>query len=366
MPTSSDTDPQRSRRLARLMRWRLRRSRHRARVRLLVARPHVSAARTIALRAGLVLALFALAMLVFWIDRDGLRDTVDGAVSFLDVVYFTMVTVTTVGYGDIVPISDRARIVDGLFVTPIRIFIWFIFLGTAYQMVVQRWFEERQLRKFEQSLKDHIVLFGFGHSGRIAALELVEKGNAPHKIVVIDTSEAAAQAAAEAGFLAMVGDAASEGVQRQAAVPEARAIIVCLRRDDTGVLAVLTARDLAPKARIIASCREAENAKLLRRSGADVIVSSARVGGYLMADAVDSAYTVALINDILTERGRVRLSERNPLPGEIGRGPRELDCLVIGLEREGKRIGFWDAEGITLEPDDLLLVIEANAPAARG
>ena len=156
----------------------------------------------------------------------------------------------------------------------------------------------------------------------------------------------------------------AEGIQRQAGVPEARAVIVSLRRDDTGVLTVLTARNLAPKARIIASCREGENAKLLQRSGADVIVSAATVGGYLMADAVDSAYTVALINDMLTERGRVRLSERTPLPEEVGKGPRELECLVIGLEREGQRIGFWDAEGLTLRPDDLLLVIEPNTPAA--
>jgi len=311
-----------SRRLARLVRWRLRHSRRRAQVRLLLARPHVSAARTIALRGALVLGLFAAVLVVFWLDRDGLKDAADGAVSFLDVVYFTMVTVTTVGYGDIVPVSGRARIVDALFVTPIRIFIWFIFLGTAYQMVVQRWFEERRLRKLEQSLKDHVVLCGFGHSGRIAALELIEKGHEPDKVVVIDSSEAAAQSAAEAGFLALVGDAASEGIQRQAGVPEARAVIVSVRRDDTGVLIVLTARDLAPKARIIASCREAENAKLLKRSGADVIVSAATVGGYLMADAVDSAYTVALVNDMLTERGRVRLSERSPLPEEIGRRPR--------------------------------------------
>lgn len=356
----SDTDhAERAHRRARLIRWRLRRTGRRAQVRLLASRPHISAARTLAFRLALVLALFGAALLIFWLDRDGLRDAADDQVSFQDVVYFTIVTVTTVGYGDIVPVSGRARMVDALFVTPIRIFIWFTFLGTAYQMVVQRWLEERRLRNFAKSLQGHVVLCGFGHSGRIAALELVEKGHTPERLVVIDSSEAAAQAAAEAGFLALVGDAASESMLRQAAVPEARAVIVSLRRDDTGVLTVLTARDLAPKARIIVSCREAENARLLRRSGADVIVSAARVGGYLMADAVDSAYTVALINDMLTERGRVRLSERSPLPAEVGKGPREIACLVIGLERSGKRIGFWESGELRIQSDDLLLVIEA-------
>lgn len=61
-----------------------------------------------------------------YLDRGGLRDQVDGDMSFLDVVYFTMVTVTTVGYGDIVPVSDRARVLDAVVVSPIRIFVWFI------------------------------------------------------------------------------------------------------------------------------------------------------------------------------------------------------------------------------------------------
>ena len=105
------TGPAHSRRLARLIRWRLRRSRRHAQVRLLLARPHVSAARTIVLRGALVAGLFAAVLGVFWLDRDGLKDAADGAVSFLDVVYFTMVTVTTVGYGDIVPHDTAGRLV---------------------------------------------------------------------------------------------------------------------------------------------------------------------------------------------------------------------------------------------------------------
>ena len=102
---------------------------------------------TLLLRAGFVLLLVASVFLVFLLDRDGLRDQIDGHVSVSDVVYFTMVTITTVGYGDIVPVSDRARLIDAFFVTPVRIFVWLIFLGTAYQLIIQRLIEEwRMLR----------------------------------------------------------------------------------------------------------------------------------------------------------------------------------------------------------------------------
>jgi len=86
----------------------------------------------VAWRLLLALALIGVALAVHWFDRAGLRDNVDGAISFVDVLYFTMITVTTVGYGDIVPVTPQARLFDTFVVTPIRLFVWLIFLGTAY------------------------------------------------------------------------------------------------------------------------------------------------------------------------------------------------------------------------------------------
>jgi voltage-gated potassium channel len=225
--------------------------------------------------------------------------------------------------------------------------------------------EERRMKKLEDSLSGHVIVCGFGHSGRIAAVELVAKGETPERVVVIDHSESAARAAAEAGFVALVGSCTSEEIMRRAVVQQARALLLCVGRDDTAVLATLTARHLSDKLRIIASVRENENAKLLRQAGADVMVAPARVGGYLLADAVESAYTVGLINELLTERGRVRLAERGPNADEIGRKARTLPCLVIGIEREKKRILFWDLGDTEVRAEDLMLVIEGPAVEER-
>ncbi len=80
--------------------------------------------RILVYRLALVLAIFCTVFLVLWLDRAGLHDQVDGEMSFADVVYFSMITITTVGYGDIVPVTPRARLIDALFLTPIRFFIW--------------------------------------------------------------------------------------------------------------------------------------------------------------------------------------------------------------------------------------------------
>jgi voltage-gated potassium channel len=85
------------------------------------------------MRIALALALISVAILGHWLDRTGLRDNVDGEISLADILYFTMITVTTVGYGDIVPVTPQARMFDTTVLTPIRLFVWLIFLGTAYE-----------------------------------------------------------------------------------------------------------------------------------------------------------------------------------------------------------------------------------------
>ena len=312
-------------------------------------------------RAGLVLLLIAAVFTVFLLDRSGLRDQIDGDVSVVDLLYFTMITITTVGYGDIVPVSDAARLIDAFFVTPVRIFVWFIFLGTAYQLIIQRLIEEWRMTRLQSALQGHVVLCGFGHSGSIAASELLHRGWEPGEIVVIDADADEVQRAAHRGFIGLHGDASSEELLRVAAVDRASATIVSVGRDDTTVLIVLTIREIARKVRVIARVGEQENVKLVRASGADVIVSPPRFGGYLMADAVTTNSTVDFIAEALTFRGGYQLHERDPAAAEIGRAARELaGSLVVEVRRGGRRIGTWQDPGLTIEQGDRLLVIDSD------
>src|SRR6476619_2105527 len=125
----------------------------------------------LAIRVALACLLIAVAFSLLWFDRDGLRDNIDGHISFPDVIYFTMITVTTVGYGDIVPVSERARLIDAFLITPIRVFLWLIFLGTAAEFLIKRSWENWRMRIIQKGLDDHIVLAGFGRRGQKAVVE---------------------------------------------------------------------------------------------------------------------------------------------------------------------------------------------------
>jgi voltage-gated potassium channel len=316
---------------------------------------------TLLLRAGFVLLLVASVFLVFLLDRDGLRDNVDGHVSISDIFYFTMITITTVGYGDIVPVSNQARLIDAFFVTPVRIFVWLVFLGTAYQLVLQRLIEEWRMLRLQRELQDHVILCGFGHSGSIAAHELVLRGWKPETILVMDTDREEVAKAAERGYIGIHGDASSEEMLRMAAVQRARSLIVSVGRDDTTVLIVLTARSLTGTIRIIASVREPENMKIVRAGGADEIISPPRFGGFLMADAVETHGTVDFVSELLSYHGEYQLVERKPRDTEIGKTAREVEgAVIIEVHRDGKRHPCWKDCAVRIEAGDRVLAIDAN------
>ena len=159
------------------------------------------------LRILLVFALLGVVLAAHWLDRGGLRDNLDGEISFIDVLYFTMVTVTTVGFGDIVPVTDRARMFDTFLVTPIRIFVWLIFLGTAYQFLLRNVWEAWVMNRIQDRLHDHVIVAGFGTSGEETVRELIRRGFPPQQIVVIDVRPTALAEAESLGVAVLEGDA---------------------------------------------------------------------------------------------------------------------------------------------------------------
>lgn len=127
-------------------------------------------------RIGLALGMIGIALAVHWFDRDGLHQSSGEPISFADVLYFTMITVTTVGYGDIVPVTQQARLFDTFVVTPIRLFVWLIFLGTAYDFLLRRVWERWRMKIIQRHLEGHVVVAGYGTSGSEAVNELIRRG----------------------------------------------------------------------------------------------------------------------------------------------------------------------------------------------
>lgn len=310
-------------------------------------------------RVLFVLGLLAIAISVHWFDRSGLRDNYDGEVSFLDVIYFTMISITTTGYGDIAPVTERARMFDALVVTPIRIFVVLIFLGTAYNFVFKRTWDVWRMKIIQSNLHDHIVVAGFGTSGQEAVEELIARGTKPESIVVVDPSAEALIDAKEMGCPVLCGDATRDTILLAVKISRARSVIVSAGRDDTSILIVLTTRHLAHHVPISVSVRAADNELLARQAGATTVINPVSFAGLLLAGSCHGPNISDYLSDLASVHGRVKLAQRQVEPDEVGKSISETQSGGLGVRiyREGKAYGFWDNECQNLQENDTIVEI---------
>ena len=310
-------------------------------------------------RLGLALALIGFVILIHWFDRDGLRDQLDGHVSFLDVVYFTMISVTTTGFGDIVPVTDRSRLIEAVIVTPIRVAVIFIFVGTAYSFVIKRSWDKWRMARIQEKLTNHIVVLGFGVSGSEAVKELIARGTDPGNIVVIEPSPARLAIAEEMGCNVMQGDATIDQTLIDVRIAEACSVLVSAGRDDAGILIVLTVRHLAPHVPISVVIRQQDNELLARQAGANNVINPVSFTGLLLAGSAQGAHIAEYLADLASITGRVQLNERPVSPDEIGKSIDQLNGGGRGLRiyRGGKPYGFWEPEAQRLEAGDVIVEV---------
>jgi voltage-gated potassium channel len=317
-------------------------------------------------RVGLVLGLLVLTLAIHWIERGGLKDTHDGHVSFVDVIYFTMISITTTGYGDVVPVTPRARLFDALVVTPIRLFFVLIFIGTAYTFVLRRLWERWRMEKLRKDLCNHVIVAGYGISGAEAVDELVARGTPGHEIVVVDTSAEALQRAASLGCFTADADATRDKSLLAVNIDQARAMIVSAGRDDTSILITLTARHLAPALPISVVIRNEDNELLARQAGATTVINPVSFAGLLLAGSTHGTHLADYIADLASTSGTVQLSEREISADEAGKSLADLGRgLGVRVYRDGRPYGFWEPEAAVLQVGDHVVEIVPTA-ASEG
>jgi voltage-gated potassium channel len=309
--------------------------------------------------ARLLMALFVLLLtvVIVYLDRGGYHDNADESVDLLDAVYYATVTLSTTGYGDIVPHSDSARLVNVLLVTPLRVLFLIILVGTTLEVLTQRTREEWRLNRWRSTLRDHTVIIGFGTKGRSAIQTLCATGLKKEQIVIVDPSSKVIETANADGFTGVIGDATRSDVLLRAEVQRARQIVIATQRDDTAVLVTLTARQLNRGAKIVAAVREEENAPLLRQSGADAVITSASAAGRLLGLSVLSPSAGTVMEDLIQQGSGLDLVERPVIKAEVGKNVRETDDLVISVLRGHRLLGYDDPAASPLQLTDRLITI---------
>ncbi|NLU62437.1 potassium channel family protein [Rhodococcus sp. HNM0563] len=328
---------------------------------LQVPQPQTSPGRAIVRRIGYALTALTLVVLVVYLDRDGYTDAQDNELSLLDCIYYATVSLSTTGYGEIAPVTDHARIVNILLVTPLRIFFLIVLVGTTLSALTESSRDAWRIQRWRRRVRNHTVVVGYGTKGRAAVDAMLGDGLHPSGIVVVDTDPAVLETATGQGLVTVQGSATKSDVLRLAGVPHCTSIVVAADRDDTATLITLSARELAPTAKIAVAIRESENIHVVRQSGADTVVITSETAGRLLGVATAAPSVVQTIEELLTPEAGFSIAERPVESDEIGLSPRDLPDLVLGVVRHGHLLRVGTPEAGTVDVGDRLLYIRRNS-----
>ncbi|MHA7687783.1 Ion channel protein [Corynebacterium sp. HMSC08A12] len=304
-----------------------------------------------------LLVLFVACLAYF--DRDGY----EGMETFVDALYYSSVSLSTTGYGDVSPQTQNARLVNTLIITPARLIFLILLVGTTLSVLTEESRKTLNIRRWRKKMRNHTIVIGYGTKGRSAIAALLADGVSPSQIVVVDTDREVLDQASAQGLVTVQGSATRSDVLKLAGVNRARAVVVAPNQDDTAVLITLSVREIAPSATIVASVRESDNSHLLRQSGADSVVISSETAGRLMGLATVTPSVTEMMEDLLSPDEGFSIAERLVSEEEVGGNPRVLEDVVLGVVRSGELYRIDSAEAETIEPGDRVLYVRSNPGA---
>lgn len=286
--------------------------------------------------------------------------------SWFDSLYMVVITFSTVGYGEIHPLSHAGRVFNiGLIMVGVALV--FLMIGAFTQAVLEfelgKTFGKRKMEREIANLKDHIIICGAGRVGSNAALELARK---PCPFVVIESSEKGL-ADLDPKWLAILGDAASERVLRDAGIERARGLVAAATTDATNIYIILTAKSIMPSLKIIARASEERAEKHLKTAGADVVISPYAAAGHRIAQSFLRP-TVLDFLDIATARSgklemiieEIRVSENSQLAGvTVGSSGihHELGVMILAIRRPAGDVQFNPRAGHPINAGDSLIAM---------
>ena len=174
---------------------------------LRIPQGHASPGRIISRRVAIALAALFVGAITVYLDRDGYHDSAGDRLTFLDCLYYSAVTLSTTGYGDITPISQFARATNVLIITPLRIAFLILLVGTTLEVVTETSRQALKIQRWRTRVRNHTVVIGYGTKGKTAVGAMLGDEVPAGEIVVVDTDPAALDRAAAAGLVTVHGDA---------------------------------------------------------------------------------------------------------------------------------------------------------------
>ena len=295
----------------------------------------------------------------------------DGRASVIDCIYMVFITVASIGYGEIVDLSNSpgGRVFNmGIAFVGIANLVYLTSKMAAF-ILEGRFDEVLRRRKMQEEIdrmSGHYIVCGVGRVGSNVAHELV---TTERRFVAIDESVEATSLFRERypAIPTLHGDASDDEVLERAGIKQAAGVFAITGDDGKNLLITLAAKHLNAIARVVARCHEVRNIEKLKRVGADAIVSPDFTGGMRIASAMLRPHAVNFMDMMLRSGGSLRIEEVAAPPDFAGCAVDALrlgrDCLVVAIREQGDRWNFNPAPGDRIRAGDV--VVAVVTPAGR-
>jgi voltage-gated potassium channel len=289
--------------------------------------------------------------------------------SFIDALYMVVITLSTVGYMEVNPLSPAGRIIT-LSVIIIGVGTFVYVAGEAAQLIVegklQFFLGRRRILNRIKSLKGHFIICGFGRIGSVVAEEIRREG---YPVVVVERNPDMIEQIEAQGFLYVEGDATSDDVLIDAGLENAKHLVSALNQEASNVYVTLTARQLNPEVHIVARADTDSHISRLERAGADRVVTPNLIGGVRMAQTVLRPSVTNFLD--LAMRGasmdlqmeELVVNAYSPLNGKNIRESNirpDYNVIIITIKKEGGEMIFNPGPQAVISSGDTLITVGSS------
>ncbi len=282
--------------------------------------------------------------------------------------YMTLTTITTVGYGEIVPLGRAGRIFNS-FLIVFGVTTMFFAIGAMTQTIIElelgELFGKRRIKRMIEKLENHYIVCGFGRVGRAAAQELKRAGV---PFVVVDRSPERVEKAMRAEMLAVLADSTQDQTLRDVGIARARGLIAALKTDADNLFVILSAKTLNAKLKVAARADEEEAESKLRRAGAETVFAPYSNAGHQMALSLLRPHVVQFLDVATRNIGldvgieQVRVAEESEFVSRSLKQMelrRDLGVIVLAIRKaDGQMLFNPPAEAVIAGGDYLIVMGE--------